>query len=175
MALSNKKLSLLVGAGLIGVAIGGTVVMANGYDGGHHRMGGKHMQHMIAEMDTDGDGSVTKAEAQAFRDARFAEADADADGAITPKEMAAAFQLMRFKHLDKNGDGAITEEEFMTSNMGSGRGNKRFWRMDQDGSGRIEAAEMATITDHMFSRMDRNDDGIISAEELQSKHDHSKQ
>ncbi|MDF1748068.1 MAG: EF-hand domain-containing protein [Alphaproteobacteria bacterium] len=178
MALSNKKLSLLVASGLIGVALGGTAVLANGSMGprfmgwhdGPHKMPGERMEQMITEMDTNNDGSITKAEAQAFRDAKFAAADANGDGAITPKEMGDAVQVMRFNHLDKNGDGAITQEEFLTANKGIGRGFKHFSRMDQDGSGRIEAPEMAEMTDHMFDRMDRNNDGTISAEELQPMH-----
>jgi Ca2+-binding EF-hand superfamily protein len=174
MALSNKKLALLIGAGLIGAALGGTTVMANGWQGGPHKMAGPHMERMIAEMDTNGDGSVTKAEAQAFRDAKFADADTNGDGAITPKEMATAARLMKFKMLDKNGDGTVTQEEFLTSDMGPHRGGKRFWRMDKDGSGRIEAAEMAEMSDHMFERMDRDNDGTISVEELQPMHDQPK-
>ena len=50
---------------------------------GHHGQRG-NMEAMIAEIDTNGDGDLSKAEIDAHRAARFAEVDAIGDGAADP-------------------------------------------------------------------------------------------
>ena len=56
-----------------------------------HRGDGK----MMGMVDTDNDGSITKAEMVAGVDAMFARADADNDGTITAAERKAAHEAMR--------------------------------------------------------------------------------
>jgi len=102
---------------------------------------------MMAVIDTNGDGKVTRAEADAFRDGQFAKFDADGNGSLNQDEyiaMAEDFRhqmmLVRFKRHDANGDGAISKDE-MSGHMGM-----------------------------MFEHMDRNDDGVIDQSEMRRGH-----
>lgn len=56
-----------------------------------HAARGKHRGHggHFKRMDTDNDGKVSKAEAMAAAEARFARVDANGDGFITPEEIEA--------------------------------------------------------------------------------------
>ena len=107
-----------------------------------------------AAHDTDGDGAISLAEAQANapRLARdFAEFDADGDGKITRAEMHAvrsetreerqARAEERYKAADTNGDGAIDLAEAQT---GMPRAAQRFGDIDADGNGQLTREEMRT-------------------------------
>lgn len=116
----------------------------------------------FAAMDADKDGSVTKAEVEAFRATEIAAIDADKDGKITAAELAAhhvaranedmaARADKRAKHmivdLDSDGDGALTVAE-MTA---GGKGDKMFNRIDANSDGAISQAE----ADDAMAKMDR--------------------
>jgi hypothetical protein len=64
----------------------------------------------VRGMDANGDGTISKAEAQAFYEARFKEADTNHDGVLSEDEFVNA-GLKRLSALDKNGDGQITRDE----------------------------------------------------------------
>ena len=107
---------------------------------GEGRASGERMLH---RLDLNGDGSVTRIEAETMRNLRFLRLDADGDGAITQAEMLdkAQARLARriakaFARLDINGDGRIERTEF------SERGMARFARLDADSDGRITGDEM---------------------------------
>ena len=67
---------------------------------------------MIEEADADGNGAVSKAEMQAFRQAKRAERNPDRndDGVIDRTEFLNAAQD-RFDRLDADGDGLLSEDE----------------------------------------------------------------
>ncbi len=68
--------------------------------------GGKKFQ----KLDTDGSGTVSRAEVRAEQGRKFARLDADGDGTISREE----FQAManrRFAKMDLDGDGEISLEE----------------------------------------------------------------
>ncbi len=99
---------------------------------------------MFAELDTNGDGTVSAEEFEARAD-RFARADTNGDGLLTAAEIAAAGEERAAQRaermiarLDSNGDGALSEDEI---------------------SSRRDPARM-------FERLDANDDGTVSAEEF---------
>ncbi|WP_027259731.1 EF-hand domain-containing protein [Leisingera aquimarina] len=119
-----------------GVAAGGAA-LAKGY--GHH---GPKMS--FEEIDTDGNGEVTKAEIQAMKEARFSKADADGDGKLTLDEMQAHAQARAneraarmLERFDKDGDGALSKDEMPQPR----RAGRMFDRMDADGSGGISKEE----------------------------------
>ncbi len=68
----------------------------DGEKGSGHGKGGKH--HL--EMDTDGDGAISKAEFMAVQEKRFSELDANSNGSIEKEE----FQAFRDKMKGKRGE-----------------------------------------------------------------------
>ncbi|RXD07404.1 hypothetical protein EQZ23_05010 [Sphingomonas sp. UV9] len=115
-------------------------------------------------QDANRDGVVTRAEAIAQADARFAQMDTDRDGRVSAGEMRAYRTAMRdrmvargrdapvpppggAKHdgmgrrMDPNRDGSVTREEFQA------RALKRFDRVDANHDGRIDATERANAAE----------------------------
>jgi len=112
---------------------------------------------LFKKWDTNGDGVVTKEEAQAASAAdlakRFDELDLNKDGQVTREEMSQAREARRtamkerfaadFKAADKNGDGALSKDE--------------------------ATASMPLVARH-FDALDTNKDGVVTQEELQARH-----
>lgn len=128
----------------------GTVAFADGH--GHKRGHGSMMK--FEDVDTNGDGKLSRSELEAHGAKRFAEADA-------------------------NNDGKLTKDEFVAK--GKERAEKRFEKMlskkDADGDGALSADEMkpsAERAEKMFSRLDKDGDGFISKEEAEKMRKHGK-
>ena len=105
-----------------------------------------------AAMDTDGDGTISKAEADAGAPRmaeRFAEIDADSDGHVTKDEMHAARARFhegmqahgqeRFRSADTNGDGSIDLAE---ARQGMPRAAEHFGELDADSNGLLTHEEL---------------------------------
>lgn len=87
---------------------------------------------MLARLDADGDGKLTRAEFAA----PFAMLDRDGNGVIDTSEMPAGGPGGgRLARLDTDGDGKLTRAEFEAP----------FARLDRDGDGVASQAEMAAI------------------------------
>lgn len=136
-------------------SIGGAVVLgltgaavASKMEGHHGRHGG-YMSAILAMVDGDKDGKITRAEADAHRDAQFAKFDADNNGSLDENEYLALMEDFR--------------RQMMLA---------RFKRHDVDGDGVISKDEMGTRISHMFERMDRNDDGVIEGDEMKRRGRH---
>ncbi len=151
---------------------------------------------MLARLDSDGDGKVSKDEfvkgagqrrgerapgeggnrrnargrdlsTQALR--RF---DRNRDGKITRDEFAGSDE--RFDLWDRNKDGVLTEADIADAEPGAPRGpvtpgdrpRPTLAELDQDGNGRLSRNEFPG-PDEAWRRLDRNADGWISAEELE--------
>lgn len=123
--------------------------------------------------DADGDGVITRAEAQAMADARFDRLDTNHDGRITADEMPTrgpgggapgmaspppggpemAGRMGRgvgagmLRRADANGDGVITRDEFRAAEA------RRFDMMDANHDGKIDAAEREQFMQAMRDRM----------------------
>lgn len=147
----KKAITALTGLALIGLAV--PAIAAADHHGG--RKGGHGDR--FAAMDTNGDGAVTKAEADAHRAAMFAEIDANKDGNVTPAEMQAHHDAkraeMRAKReaammakLDTNTDGVISAAEFAAAPAPG------FDKLDTDKDGTVSKAEMAAAQDKMKER-----------------------
>lgn len=101
--------------------------------------------------DTNGDGYVTREEAQAYPllAEHFDAADANKDGRLDTAEMDAHRQAVRaggrakaqarWQAADKDGDGAISREEAEASMPGVAQ---RFKKFDVDRNGKIERDEL---------------------------------
>lgn len=103
-------------------------------------------------LDTDGDGSLSRAEAEAGAPGmarNFERFDADADGRVTREEIAAARARRheemrvraeeRWRAADANGDGAIDLAEAQAKMP---RAAQNFGRIDADGNGLLSRDEM---------------------------------
>lgn len=104
-------------------------------------MSDHHKAHMEA-VDTDGDGKISKAEAEAARDELFKSADADGNGSVNFDEFLVMEEKRRqmklkrrFERSDKNGDGTLSSDEI------GARRDSHFARMDRDGDGEISEEE----------------------------------
>ena len=118
-----------------------------------HRTGGPD----LLKWDTNGDGVVTREEAQAASAnsvaKRFDELDLNKDGQITKEEMSQVRETRHaamkqkfdadFKAADKNADGGLSKEE--------------------------ASASMPRLAKH-FDELDANKDGVVTQEELQAHH-----
>ena len=106
----------------------------------------------FSQLDANGDGQITQAEVKAFGAAEFAKADAYGDGSLTLEELTARAKTDRVRKMDK-------------------RAKRVLKRLDSDGNGTIELAEMEEKQGgmRMFDRMDENEDGVITQEEFDAK------
>lgn len=71
---------------------------------------GQRNGKMFELMDSNGDGVLSAAEAEAAALKRFEKMDENQDGVITKADISAMAQA-RFQKADMNGDGSITKEE----------------------------------------------------------------
>lgn len=98
---------------------------------------GNPFDQMMA-LDANGDGAITRAEAEAGRAALFARLDADHDGALSQTERSGGGRAMQaLSSADRNNDGHISRVETMSAPY---RG---------------------------FDRMDANSDNVVSAQEIE--------
>lgn len=77
---------------------------------------------MMAELDENGDGTVTPEEARTALSSLLAEYDLDGDGTLSLDEFESLHSARiretmvdRFQHLDADGDGAVTDEEMQAA------------------------------------------------------------
>jgi Ca2+-binding EF-hand superfamily protein len=144
------------------------------------------------KADADGDKIVTKAEAVAAADARFAKMDANADGVLNEADKAAKVKA-HFAKMDADQNGAISEAEFVAAHemraekredrrekrMGHGGmmgrhgghhgGMKMLAIADTNGDKAVSQAEFRAVAEARFAKADANSDGTISAEERKAQ------
>ena len=141
---------------------------------------------------TEGNGSVTKAEAMAAADARFTKMDANADGVLNEADKAAKV-AKRFAVMDADMNGSLSQAEFVAAHearadkredrrdkrMGRGGaegkmgrhggrhggGMKMMARADTNGDKAVSKTEFRAVAEARFAKADANGDGTISADE----------
>ncbi|WP_300029058.1 calcium-binding protein [uncultured Roseobacter sp.] len=108
------------------------------------RDGGDREAADFETLDTDGDGQITRAEADALRIAHMSEADTDGDGFLSQAEIEArGAERMRdrsarmIERLDADKDGKLSMEELTSSE----RADRRFERADKNGDGVVSKEE----------------------------------
>ena len=190
----NKKYSSVLAIIVSAAALAGTAAAGGGHaHGGKDRMtkldtnkDGKvtlaelteAKQSWLAEVDTNKDGAATTAELAAHAKAQrekhvqqlFQRKDANHDGRLSREESGMPERW--FDKNDENKDGALTPAE-LSARRGRGgkpesddrRGGKHA-RLDANGDGKIDRAEVTQSATQMLQRLDKNTDGALSAEEL---------
>lgn len=139
---------VLGGLGLAAVAASIAVTaspgFAEGFSGGRHHGHGHHRPAfgMLMQMDSDGDGKVTRAEIEAFNAARAAAVDSNQDGEVTVAELEAYREAQR--------------QQRLAAHLAA---------MDSDGDGKVSVAEFEAASTWRLARLDRDGDGIIEMRE----------
>ena len=105
----------------------------------------------VKAMDTDGNGTLTRAEVDAFALAKAAEMDMNKDGAVTVAEMKAHREAQRAK-----------------------READRLARMDTNKDGKVSVDEIAEMRSGWFMKRDADGNGELSTEELSHRGHHGK-
>ncbi len=148
--MSHRHSFLLAGTAALALAVSGALAA----DGPPPQGRGEHW----AKVDTDGDGAISEAEAQAGapRIAReFSSLDADGDGRVTRQEM---HEHMQARH-------AATREERRA------QAEERYRSADTNGDGALDLAEaqqgMPRMAEH-FGEIDADANGLVTREELQA-------
>ncbi len=144
------------------------------------------------KADADGDKAVTKTEALAAADARFAKMDANGDGTLNEADKAARV-AQRFNVMDADKNGSLSQAEFVAAHearadkrddrrekrMGRGGpegkmgrrggrhggGMKMLAMADTNNDKAVSRAEFRTAAEARFAKADANSDGTISADE----------
>jgi len=146
------------------------------------------------KADSDGNLIITKAEAIAAADARFAKIDVNGDGTLNAADRTAMMAKL-FVMMDSDKNGAISQSEFMAAHeagaerrayrrerrmerigasMREGRQRGRFGaipmiaRADTNGDKAVSQAEYRAAIEARFSKADANQDESISIEERQA-------
>jgi hypothetical protein len=127
---------------------------------GARRGGGGMGERMLARVDTNGDGMISKAENRAMVEARFARMDADKDG------MAEAGEAR--KGWGKRGEGRGGKAKGMRGGRSGGAG---MMMADTNKDGAISKAEFDAMSAQRFAKLDSNSDGKIDAAEMKAQHD----
>jgi hypothetical protein len=100
------------------------------------------------QADSNKDGTVSKAEATQYADARFADADSNKDGTISQAEVDAVHQKRRAEFEQK--------------------AQERFASKDVNKDGKLQQTEVPRMPEVMFKKLDANADGGITAEEFKA-------
>jgi hypothetical protein len=92
----------------------------------------------IMAMDANGDGAITRGEAESARGTQFDRLDTDDDGYLSQGERAAApgGGRMLNRITDGDGDGRLSRAELMAAPY------RGFDRLDADGNGTLTAQEL---------------------------------
>ena len=151
------------------LALAGSVSFAEGDRKPQERDGQRKRPNpaeIIKKLDTNGDGSVSKAEFLAGERAQkdperaakaFAHMDSDGDGQLKTSDFAQHRKggedgrkrpnpAEIYKHLDKDGSGSISKQEFLSGERAQKNpemAEKLFGKLDADGSGDISRDEFA--------------------------------
>jgi hypothetical protein len=131
--------------------------------------------------DTDGNGVLTRAEADAYAARQFARVDANGDGRITPEDRAAGRERRReamFSRMDADNNGSITRAEW--DSAGAAMDQRREARRSEGGdrrgaAGRPTVAEgqvrgrsgrRGQMSRTLLANADANRDGAIDRTEF---------
>ncbi|MET0238391.1 MAG: hypothetical protein ABW184_00710 [Sphingobium sp.] len=114
----------------------------------------------IHDYDTDKDGSVSRAEFDAVRVARFKATDANGDGIVSEEEYVAEYSARLEKQLAESGE---TEERKAEERQRQIRqAHVRFGVLDKDKDARMVQAEYDASGARAFAEQDDDKNGIVT-------------
>ncbi len=138
--LAAFALAVLTGLSLAGCAAPGSAPPTQGY--------AAEVDSRFRQLDTDGDGKVTRAEFNAgFADRLFSIYNRQKDGVITKQEWDAVERANEsrtessFRALDRNHDGKLTRAELTSGPRRDAVVNRLFDRIDANHDGTISLVE----------------------------------
>ena len=105
------------------------------------------------KMDANGDGKVSRVEHSGAAERMFAEMDTDGDRIVTVAEL----KSKKTEHRGDQGRHEISAAEKIRA-------------VDENGDGRVTAAEHASRSDDLFDEMDANNDRMLSRQEVEAGH-----
>lgn len=149
----RRRVLLVAGWGLLGVAAGLAAVRGQGPGEGRGRFGGPQMFPLMQALDADGDGELSAKEIE-NASAALKTLDKDKNGRLTREEMFPAFGGMGRGGMGM-GPGANVEETVRT-----------LMAFDKDGDGKLSRAELPERLRALMDRADANKDGFLDRNEL---------
>lgn len=125
----------------------------------------RHGERMLKKLDKDGDGSISKSEAEGTPLAKhFDKLDQDGDGKISATEREAMRDKFRermqarhaehFKRVDANADGTVSRNEFLDE------ASQRFDAMDQNKDGKLTQDELRPLRHAKMRHGESESEGI---------------
>jgi hypothetical protein len=122
-------------------------------NGGYAR--GLRTMDEMHKIDTDGDGTVSKAEWLAYQDKVFSALDKDKDGTLDEKEFTTPSSTMA---------------SFATGGYARGlQTNEMMHKIDTDGDGTVSREEFIAFQTKVFDMMDKNHAGSLGPQEFLGK------
>jgi hypothetical protein len=112
--------------------------------------------------------SLCLAQGTAGRADRFAELDTDADGSITRAEFIASRGVM-FEKRDRNSDGFLDKADVgkRAARRGSERIDQMLEHWDVDKDGKVSRDEFVNADTPLFTKVDQDSNGILDAAEIE--------
>ena len=96
-------------------------------------------ERTLKMVDTDNDGTIDLAEAQAAAGQTFDAAEKDKDGTVDAKELKGRISKRDLKAADGDADGTLDRKEYLALV------EQRFKAADPDGDGTLDAKELKTL------------------------------
>lgn len=113
-------------------------------------------ERFFRQYDADRDGTVTRAEYDAARDAQFRATDRDGDGALSQAEYVAEYEgRLRAEYGERPLDDAFRRA--------IEQAHRRFRAIDRNEDRGISRAEYDMVANRTFTQADSNGDGIVTA------------
>lgn len=118
----------------------------------------------LAAYDSDKDGTLTRAEYDAAREARFKVTDANGDGSVSEDEYVAEFSGRYEQELAASGRSEEKKAEARQRQIR--QTHVRFGVLDTNKDAKISPAEYHAIAQRAFAEQDADADGAITAKDV---------